>query len=52
MSNEAKNTRTNLLVVGGVGFGVFKLAKWLFTGRFGKKGEGKDTPRWQRALIV
>lgn len=52
MSNEAKNTRTNLLVVGGVGFWVFKLAKWLFTGRFGKKGEGKDTPRWQRALIV
>lgn len=51
MSNEAKNTWTNLLVIGGVGFGVFKLAKWLFSGKR-NKDQKEATPFWKRLLIA
>ncbi len=51
MTNEAKNTWTNLLIVGWVGYGIFKLGKWLFSGKFNKDQKEK-TPFWQRMLIV
>lgn len=51
MKDSSKNTWTNLLVVGGVGFGVFKLLKRFFSGKWSKKQE-KKTPFRQRLLIA
>lgn len=52
MSAESKNTWTSLLVVGWVGFWVWKMARRLFSGKRSKNQTKEKTPFRKRLLIA